>query len=213
MSLDDIEISRRQNQEAYNHELVTSEDFYVSEMDVMMTHIVGPLGGNAARCHIKASEVDVVFGTMRHLLTFHLSFLRTLRDEVSVVPTFANYIAFVQMYIDYLNQYTLILDVVAGWASSMEFREFMMLRLQNEHCRQFIKGGLSSMPWYLYRPFERIKQYYRFFKDLQKVTDCNDREYAQIIKCKETLKPLHSKIRRSMSIHCGLSTNQYHHNS
>ena len=199
MSHDDVEVSRRQNQEAYNHELVTSEDFYVSEMEVIITHIVNPLRGNASRCGIKAAEVDVVFGTMKHLLTFHLSLLRTLRDEVSVVPTFASYIAFVQMYSDYLQQYTAVLDVVAEWASSMEFREFMRLRLLNPRCQQFVKGGLSSMPWYLYRPFERIKQYYRFFKDLQKITDRHDREYALILKCKETLKPLHDKIRRRMS--------------
>lgn len=173
----------------------------MSEMDTIITHIVKPLRANASRCNIKATEVDLVFGTMKHMLTFHLSFLRAIRDEVSVVPTFANYVSFVQMYIDYLNQYGAILEIVAQWASSMEFREFMMLRLQRQQCLQFVKGGLSSMPWYLYRPFERIKQYYRFFKDLQKITDCNDREYALIMKCKRTLKPLHSNIRRRMFLH------------
>jgi len=196
MSNGDIDLSRRQNQEACNHELVTSEDFYVSEMEAIITHIVSPLRINASRCNVKCCEVDLVFGTMKHMLSFHLSFLRAIRSEVSVVPTFANYVSFVQMYIDYLNQYSDILDIMAKWTSSMEFREFMTLRLQNEQCQQFIKGGLSSMPWYLYRPFERIKQYYRFFKDLLKITECNDREYALIVKCKNTLKPLHSNIRR-----------------
>ena len=79
----------------------------------------------------------------------------------------------------------------------MEFREFMILRLQNEQCQKFIDNRLCSIPWYLYRPFERIKQYYRFFRDLEKITFKTDDEYKKLIKCRDTLKSLYEKIKKS----------------
>ena len=197
MSAAETEVIRQQKKEAYNHELVTSEDFYVSEIESLCTHVVTPLLANASRCNIKSEQVSFVFGILQHLSQFHLQLLRIIRDELSVINTFEAYIGFIQMYSDYFTKYDEILDTVSGWCRSMEFREFMHLRLQNEQCKKYIDNRLCSIPWYLYRPFERIKQYYRFFKDLEKITMSTDEEYSNLIKCKKTIKTLYDKIRRS----------------
>lgn len=196
-SSDENEIIRHQKKEAYNHELVTSEDFYVSEIEALITHIVNPLKSNAIRCNIKKEQVIFVFGIIQHILQFHLQLLRIIRDELSVISTFETYLGFIQMYTDYFKKYMKILDIVSIWSQSMEFREFIILRLQNEQSQKYIDNRLCSIPWYLYRPFERIKQYYRFFKDLEKITKNTDHEYNKLIKCKNTLKSLHEKIRNS----------------
>lgn len=191
------EVIRHQKKEAYNHELVTSEDFYVSELESLCSHIIQPLKQNAIRCNIKTEQVIFVFGIIQHILSFHLQLLRIIRDELTVVYSFETYIGFIQMYLDYFKKYNSILDIVSIWSESMEFREFMILRLQNEQCQKFIDNRLCSIPWYLYRPFERIKQYYRFFKDLEKFTKQTDDEYNKLIKCKNTLKNLYDKIKKS----------------
>ena len=200
MNDDENEIIRHHKKEAYNHELVTSEDFYVSQIEALCTHVISPLKSNAIRCNIKCEQVTYVFGIIEHILSFHLQLLRIIRDELSVIHSFETYIGFIQMYIDYFKKYNSILDVVSSWSESMEFREFMILRLQNKECQKFIDNRLCSIPWYLYRPFERIKQYYRFFLDIEKITLNTDEEYTKLIKCKNTLKSLYDKIRQSYVI-------------
>mmetsp|Transcript_68900 Transcript_68900/g.109374 ORF Transcript_68900/g.109374 Transcript_68900/m.109374 type:complete len:642 (+) Transcript_68900:67-1992(+) len=190
------EVGRSHKKEAYNHELITSEDVYVSELDTLMTHVIKPLMGNLARCHMSADEASFVFGILQHMATWHETLLRLIRDELSVVPTFAQFIGFLQMYTDYLAKYLSMLDVVAKWSDSMQFREFVVLRLQNQQCKQYIDQRLCSIPWYLYRPFERVKQYYRFFKDLETISTEHDDEMKDLRKCKSHLKVLHDKIKR-----------------
>eukprot|EP01083_Nonionella_stella_P041264 111898_1 len=197
MSASEHEVARHQKKEAYNHELVTSEDFYVAEIEALITHLMTPLSGSATRCNIKPGEIEFVFGIMQHILQFHLQFLRIIRDELTVVHTFAHYIGFIAMYSDYFKKYSLIIDMVASWSHSMEFREFIVLRLQNEKCAKYIDSRLCSLPWYLYRPLLRIKEYYRFFKDLLIITNPTDDEYKPLLKCKKGIRSLCHKIQRT----------------
>ena len=192
----DEDIQRHQKQEAYSHELSTSEDFYVSELEAIVTHIVNPLSANAIRCGLKEDEVNYVFGIFNHMFQFHLQILRIIRDELSVVPTFYKYSGFIKMYKDWLLKYDNVLNIVSLWANSMEFREFMILRLQSDKVKEIIDSRLCSIPWYLYRPFERIKQYFRFFKDLSLITIEKDDDYLKLKKCFNEIKPLYELIKK-----------------
>ena len=150
--IDSEEVTRQNTLETYNHELITSEDFYVSEIESLITHIVHPLEKSASRCHIKdEKQIDFVFGITKHLKDFHLQFLRIIQNELSVIDTFSTYIGFIQLYSDYFVRYSSIIDTVASWSKSMEFREFIQLRLNNEQCRKYIDNRLCSVPWYLFR--------------------------------------------------------------
>jgi len=127
------------------------------------------------------------------MFSFHLQILRIIRDKLSVISTLYQYCGFIKMYTTYISHYNNILLIISKWSKSSEFRSFILLRLQNA---QYLDNKLSSLSWYLYRPIERIKQYYCFLNDLLLVTRKYDNNYIKLIKCLNLIKNLYyNKIR------------------
>eukprot|EP01084_Bolivina_argentea_P281126 480959_1 len=193
----------RQRAEQYNHQLLTSEDQYVNELETIVKYIVHPLQKAAVRCKIRGGEEEVkkVFHYPNAMLMSHVTFLSVIRETISVIPDMYKYIGFVQIYIDYFHNYDKILHIFANWRS-MEFREFVSMRLKHKDVKQHIINRLDSLPWYLYRPFDRIKEYHRFLKDIQKITQPKQHhnsqeidEYNLIKKTIAKIRPLYKKIK------------------
>ena len=157
-----------------------------------------PLEKAAKRVHISGGEPEVksVFGSLKSLLQFHTTFLSMIRDKLDVVETLCTYINFIQMYQDYLHRYDEILNTFGSW-KSLEFREFITMRLRNPNVKKKIIDRLDSLPWYLYRPFDRIKEYHRFLKDLQKVTGRENENYQHVKKSIAKIRPLYKRIKSS----------------
>lgn len=163
------DLSRVKRIQEYNHHLLSSEDQYVNELETLVLYIFEPLAKNAKRCKIDIDSVKKVYAYLDSMLKFHLTFLGVIRETVSVLPDLYKYQSFVKMYADYLTAYDDIIYTFSTW-SSMECREFLTLRLQQNEVKKHIDQRLCSLPWYLYRPFDRIKEYHRFLKDLCKLT-------------------------------------------
>lgn len=196
MSSDSEEL--RQRAEQFNHQLLTSEDQYVNELETIVTYIVKPLEKAAVRCKIPGGEDQVkkVFKYLNSMLQFHITFLSVIRETISVIPDLYKYIGFITMYNDYLQQYDGILEIFATWRS-MEFREFITMRLKHKNVKKTIIDRLDSLPWYLYRPFDRIKEYHRFLKDVEKVTKKSDDTHSTVYKTLTKIRPLYKKIKQS----------------
>eukprot|EP01084_Bolivina_argentea_P254354 427590_1 len=112
-----------------NHELITSEDQYVNELETIVKYIVKPLEKSAARCKISGGEESVkkVFKYLNSMLQFHETFLSIIRETISIIPDLYKYIGFITMYDDYLHHYDEILQIFSTWRS-MEFKEFITMR-------------------------------------------------------------------------------------
>eukprot|EP00485_Elphidium_margaritaceum_P024314 CAMPEP_0202712972 /NCGR_PEP_ID=MMETSP1385-20130828/47596_1 /ASSEMBLY_ACC=CAM_ASM_000861 /TAXON_ID=933848 /ORGANISM="Elphidium margaritaceum" /LENGTH=650 /DNA_ID=CAMNT_0049373175 /DNA_START=22 /DNA_END=1974 /DNA_ORIENTATION=- len=188
----------RQRAEAFNHQLLTSEDQYVNELETIVYYIVQPLEKAAVRCKIPGGpqEVQRVFKYLTSMLQFHSTFLSVIRDAISVIPDLYKYINFVQMYDDYIRDYDAIVDVFGSWRS-MEFREFVIMRIKNKNVSGSIIDQIHLLPWYLYRPFDRIKEYYRFLKDIEKVTEKGQADYNLALKTVAKLRPVYKKIKHN----------------
>eukprot|EP00484_Ammonia_sp_Unknown_P005288 CAMPEP_0197081520 /NCGR_PEP_ID=MMETSP1384-20130603/214674_1 /TAXON_ID=29189 /ORGANISM="Ammonia sp." /LENGTH=771 /DNA_ID=CAMNT_0042520415 /DNA_START=23 /DNA_END=2338 /DNA_ORIENTATION=- len=188
----------RQRAEQYNHQLLTSEDIYVNELETIVTQIVRPLENAAVRCKIPGGteEVKQVFKYISSMLHFHENFLSVIREAISVIPDLYKYINFITMYDDYLHHYDRIINTFASWRS-MEFREFIMMRLKHNTVKKNLIDRLDSLPWYLYRPFDRIKEYYRFLRDIEKITPKGHEEYGMVNKTIAKLRPLYKKIKQN----------------
>jgi len=185
---------RKQYKEYYNHQLLISEDEYVNVLEAIVDNVVVPLRKHADRCKIKRENVDYVFYFIEQMKNFHLQLLTVMREKISIVEDFLLYINFLSMYNDYLEKYDKILNCFSTW-TSMEFREFVQLRLQDEKIQKHINDRLCSFPWYLYRPFDRVKEYHRFFKDLKHVSKKDDEDFEMIQKCYEHIVPICKKIK------------------
>ncbi|ETO25753.1 hypothetical protein RFI_11386 [Reticulomyxa filosa] len=139
------------------------------------------------------------------MLQFHVNFLSVIRDALNIVPDFYKYSNFVQMYDDYLGKFDSVLQVFAEW-KSMQFRSFINMRLENEKVKKCIEAPMLWMlPWYdylasskksliilsfplslqkkkkkkkryLYHPFERLKVYYKFLRDLESLSKAGDED-------------------------------------
>ena len=125
-----------QRAEQFNHQLLTSEDAYVNELETIVTYIVKPLEKAAVRCKIPGGEPEVkqVFKYLNSMLQFHITFLSVIREAISVIPDLYKYIGFIKMYDDYLIHYDDILKIFATWCS-MEFQRIINMRLKHKNVK------------------------------------------------------------------------------
>jgi len=184
--------------EHFNHQLLASEDQYVNVLETIVEYIVKPLEKAAVRCKIQGGEQEVkkVFQYLISMRDFHITFLSIIRETISIIPDLNDYINFIQMYDDYLRHYDQIVAIFATWRS-MEFREFVSLRLKHQNVRKHIIDKLDSLPWYLYRPFDRIKEYHRFLKDVEKISRKGHGDYNLVRDSLKKIRPLYRKIKSS----------------
>ena len=159
-----------------------------------------PLKKYANKVGITPERVDRVFHFLETMQQFHVQFLDSIREQERVLDTFSQFNQFTSMYEDYADAYPLILEECASW-QTMEFREFVSLKLQqiSRQTHKTIDDRLSNLPWYLYRPFDRITEYYRYLKDLKRLsrpndTDINDKHLNLVIK---QVKKVYGHIRKS----------------
>ena len=197
----------QQRAEQFNHQLLASEDAYVNELETIIEYIIKPLERNAKRCKIQGGEKEVkkVFQYMHQMQHFHTEFLSLTRDTISIIPDLRKYISFIKTYDEYLHHYDQIIDIFATWRS-MEFREFVTLRLKHDKVKKHIIDKLDSLPWYLYRPFDRIKEYHRFLKDIEKISRKGHGDYDLVKDTLSKIRPLYKKIKASLVwLSCSLS--------
>eukprot|EP01084_Bolivina_argentea_P254356 427592_1 len=119
----------QQRAEQYNHQLLTSEEQYVNELETIVNYIVKPLEKASIHCKIPGGEESVkkVFKYLNSMLQFHTTFLSVIRETISAIPDLYKYIGFITMYDDYLHHYDEILQIFSTWRS-MEFKEFITMR-------------------------------------------------------------------------------------
>ncbi|ETO14531.1 hypothetical protein RFI_22834 [Reticulomyxa filosa] len=160
--------------EKCNHDLLKSEDEYVNMLEVIVKNVFKPLHEHSEKLRLKPQHVQYVYLFLEHMLQFHMNFLSVIRDALNIVPDFHKYGNFVQMYDDYLGRFDSVLKVFAEW-KSMEFRSFASMRLENEKVKKCIEAPMLCMlPWYLYHPFDRLKIYYKFLRDLESLAQEGD---------------------------------------
>ncbi|ETO26675.1 hypothetical protein RFI_10459 [Reticulomyxa filosa] len=155
-------------------------------------------------------QVQFVYLFLEHLLQFHMNFLAVINDELNIVPDFYKYSNFVQMYDDYLGKFDNVLRVFAEW-KSMEFRCFVTMRLESERVQKHIEAPMLYMlPWfkkkkniyiytymYLYNPFERLKVYYKFLRDLQNLSMEGDEDKKFLEGSLVKFRKVYHKIKQS----------------
>ena len=197
----DNSVERQHRREAFDHDLIQSEEEYVTILCGLIEGVYLPLKKHANRCGITPNRVDTVFQYLEEMQRFHVQFLDSIREQERVLDTFAQFGEFTSMYQNYCKDYSRILDEFATW-QSMSFREFVQLRLQeiSGRTRKAIDARLSNLPWYLYRPFDRITEYYRYLKDLKRLsrphdTDINDKNLDIVIK---QVRHVYSHIKKSL---------------
>ncbi|ETO25098.1 hypothetical protein RFI_12046 [Reticulomyxa filosa] len=107
------------------------------------------------------------------------------------------------MYEDYLTKFDNVLKVFAEW-KSIEFRSFMNLRLENENVKKHMEAPMLCMlPWfalcsmYLYNPFERLKVYYKFLRDLDTLSKEGDEDKVFLDQCLAKFKKVYQNIKRN----------------
>ena len=194
----DNSVERHQQREEYDHHLIQSEEEYVKILCALVEGIYNPLKKYATRCKISKESVEQVFHSLEQMQQFHVPFLDGIREQDRVLDAFAPFYNFTSMYEEYFKNYSQILDIFASW-QSMEFREFVTLRLKDTNVSKDLDPRLSSLPWYLYRPFDRIKEYYRYFKDLFQIsrdddTDIDDKKLTLVMK---SVKKVYNLLKNS----------------
>jgi len=104
---------------------------------------------------------------------------------------------FVQMYDDYLTKFDNIIRILSEWKSA-EFYSFMNDQLENEMVKKYIGSPMLCMlPWYLYTPFDQLKLYYKFFRDLKKLSNENDDDKKSIDDCLEKFTKVYHNIKQN----------------
>ncbi|ETO10145.1 hypothetical protein RFI_27231 [Reticulomyxa filosa] len=151
-------------------------------------------------------KVQFVYSYLEHMLQFHLNFLSVTGDALDIVPDFCKYSNFVQMYDDYLERFDKVLKVFADW-KSMQFRSFINMRLENEKVKKYIEAPMLCMlPWYghrsclflyLYFPFDRLKVYYKFLRDLQSLSKEGDEDKKFLDDSFPKFRKVYQKIKQS----------------
>ena len=160
-----------------DHQLVKSEEQYQQFLSTLVKKIYIPLKTNAKDCKISEESVKQVFGYIRLIEQFHVSLLDSIRQQDRVLDAFVLFEKCAPIYEHYLKNYDSILDVLGSWRST-EFREFMILRLTDSNITAGLDAYLQSnvrdprlsLPWFLYYPFNRISDYYRYLYVLFKIS-------------------------------------------
>jgi hypothetical protein len=171
-------------------------------LEAMVNFIYNPLRENAPRMGLTEARVTSVFVFIQHMLEFHVNFLTVIREPISIMPTFGKYCSFVQIYQDYLQKFDKILDVLATWRS-MKFREFVRHRLGRKEVARVLGTSageaptIDALPWFLYRPIDRVKEYYRFLKDLKNLPLPDDEDGGEIDKALAVFRPVYLQVKKS----------------
>ena len=190
---------------SYNHLLLASEIFYLKELQCIKDYIFIPIRDNISSMTDNNmdinnyNDINIAFKHWDHLLTFHDSFLSAIREQKHILPTLYQYINFTKIYVEYAKQYEKILNIFSNWTSS-KFKQFIIKQLENDNLIKIIENNLCSLPWYLYRPFDRIKEYRRFVKDLQLLSQSNDDDFELINKTKIHLSHTYKQIKKGIFI-------------
>ena len=186
--------SRAQRRKQRDHKLVKSEEQYQQFLSTLVKKIYVPLKTNAKDLKISEESVEQVFGYIRKIEQFYVSFLDSIHHQDGVLDAFVLFEKCAPIYEQYLKHYNSILDVLASWRST-EFREFMTLRLKDSNITAGLDAYLEnnvfdphlSLPWLVYYPFGRILKYYRYLQDLFRIaydddTDIGDKKLAMVMK-------------------------------
>ena len=197
---------------SYNHLLLASEIFYLKELQCIKDYIFVPIRDNVSTMidgnstpnkpmvgqelnKFKQNDINIAFKHWNHLLSFHDSFLSAIKEQKHILPTLYQFINFTKIYVEYAQEYEKILNIFSHFTSS-NFKQFIIKQLENENLIKIIENNLCSLPWYLYRPFDRIKEYRRFVKDLQLLSQSNDDDYDLINKTKTHLSHTYKQIKK-----------------
>ena len=196
---------------SYNHLLLASEIFYLKELQCIKQYIFIPIKENISSLTdeaINPDDINIAFKHWNHFLTFHDQFLTAITQEKHILPTMFRYINFTKIYIEYSKEYEQMLRIFSSWTST-EFKKFLVKQLENETLTKIIENNLCSLPWYLYRPFDRIKEYRRFVKDLQLIAQTQDDDYELINKTKNHLTHTYKQIKKGIDINLSFSSSYY----
>ena len=186
---------------SYNHLLLASEIFYLKELQCIKNYIATPLKENCLSFNddeeMNIDDINRTFKQWDILLKFHKSFLNAITEQKHILPTLFKHINFTKLYIEYSTRYESMLETFSKW-NSKKFKNFIIKQLENENVTKIIENNLCSLPWYLYRPFDRIKEYRRFVKDLQLLSQQNDEDYELINETKNQLSFAYKHIKKGM---------------
>ena len=173
-----------QQRAEYDRRLIQSEEEYVKILCALVEGIYNPLKKYARRYDISKESVEQVFHDLEQMQQFHVLFLDGIRKQDRVLDAFAPFDKLTSTYRKYIDNYSQILDIVAGWRSK-EFRKFVMLRLKHTNVSEDLEPRLSSLARYLYRPYDRFREYDEYLTDLAKIANLcgiDDREVMSVAK-------------------------------
>jgi len=166
-----------------------TEESYVENLQILLKCYIEPIRAYSKKNNqISNDDVSALFGNIDMILNLHATLaveLQKLKDvwpqRSNIGDVFKNFVPYLKLYTDYINNYNNSLTTLSNLRSSSNFGSFLeKLEKQPEVQRLQLNA-------YLILPVQRIPRYKLLFEDLLKHTLEENIDYPAIT---ETVKSM-----------------------
>jgi len=165
---------REEERRALINEFLEKEDDYTAELDRILVEYVVPLTENQDYYKVYDALLDKLFGPIRTFREFQQIFNTMLKNRTKpVVEIFMKMMHITKEYENYMRKHEQVILTIASLKGNEKFYQF----LQDDSSG---KKGAKHLPNLLMTPFERVTEYYEFFRQLQLRTPARHAEHEKV---------------------------------
>lgn len=182
-------------------EIISSEEKYMNSLKCVINYYILPARQKGL---ISKNEEDRLFGSIENIALFsaklHSSLFAVLnnnflRNQTKIADIFLKMMPFFKLYIPYLNNYDLSIQLLEKLRKTPKIATFLKER---EFTAESELQDLSSM---LIKPIQRLPKYVLLFKDLKKNTEESHPDYNNICNALSGIEQMNKEYNSGMREH------------
>jgi arsenate reductase-like glutaredoxin family protein len=179
-----------EKREAIVKEILTTEQTYVKNLDILCSIWLKPLEDAAltGKPILKPPQIAAIFSIVREILNFHRKFLEQLEKRINkwndkqlLGDVFVNNANGLKLYTDYVNNYDNALATLGECQTKKKFRKYLEACRARPECQQL------DLPSFLIMPIQRIPRYQLLLQDLVNSTRRNHKDYKHLRQALEAI--------------------------
>jgi len=165
---------REEERRALIDEFLEKEDDYTSILDRIFAEFVVPLTENKDYYKVREADIETLFSPLRTFREFQQIFNTMLKNRTKpVVEIFMKMMHITGVYENYMRKHEDVILTIASLKGNEKFYQYLQDDSSN-------KKGAKHLPSLLMTPFERVTEYFEFFRQLQLRTPARHAEHEKV---------------------------------
>eukprot|EP00485_Elphidium_margaritaceum_P005066 CAMPEP_0202693594 /NCGR_PEP_ID=MMETSP1385-20130828/7656_1 /ASSEMBLY_ACC=CAM_ASM_000861 /TAXON_ID=933848 /ORGANISM="Elphidium margaritaceum" /LENGTH=639 /DNA_ID=CAMNT_0049349291 /DNA_START=43 /DNA_END=1959 /DNA_ORIENTATION=+ len=182
---DDKESKRARNRIRAINELITTEQTYCDNLDLLLSLFVRPL---QERKLISAHDSQTIFSDIETIIQLNKHFLGTLKTSDEIGSAMMEFAPYFKMYSSYINNHE------KASSSLMRLTQNPRNKLSRFLQQQYMQHSGGTLQSYLILPIQRIPRYELCLKEIIKLTPSGHADLDNLQTCYEAICAVNQSI-------------------